>query len=59
MTGTLAGLIVCLLIYAKRPRVEVKVETPDARRRRAAKLPHERGGIGKAANIVVSPESSV
>ena len=49
------GLIDWLVVFAGRGRQKAREDTPEARRIRASKLAHERGGITKAAIALISP----
>ena len=53
--GELTGLVDCLVVFAGRSRQKAWEDTPEARRIRASRLPHERGGIAKAASALISP----
>ena len=44
-----------LVVFAGRSRQKAREDTPEARRVRAIKLAHQRGGITKAASALVSP----
>ena len=48
------GLIGWLVVFAGRSRQKAPEDTPEARRMRASKLAHERGGIPKAASALIS-----
>ena len=52
--GDLAGLIDWLVVFAGRSRQKEREDTPEARRVRASKLAHQRGGITKAASALIS-----
>ena len=52
--GELTGLIDWLVVFAGRSRHKAREDTPEARRIRASKLAHERGGIAKAASALIS-----
>ena len=56
--GNLAGLIDWLVVFAGRSRHKSPEDTPEARRQRASKLAHERGGITKAVNVLTSPAAA-
>ena len=56
--GELTGLIDWLVLFAGRSRQKAREDTPEARRTRASKLAHERGGITKAANALISPPAA-
>ena len=56
--GELTGLIDWLVVFAGRNRQKVREDTPVARRIRASKLAHQRGGITKAANALISPPTA-
>lgn len=56
--GNLDQLVDWLLFHARRPRAQAELDTPEAHRRRAAKLTHERGGISKVAGVLVFPGAS-
>ena len=45
-------------VFEGRRRQKVREHTPEARRIRASKLPHERGGITKAASALISPPAA-
>ena len=51
----LTGLIDWLVVFAGRSRQKAREDTPEARRRRASKLAHQRGGVTKAASALISP----
>ena len=51
--GELTGLIDWLVVFAGRSRQKAREGTPKARRIRASKLAHERGGITKAASALI------
>ena len=53
--GGLTGFIDWLVVFARRSRQKAREDTPEARRTRATKLAHERGGITKAASALISP----
>ena len=46
------------MLFAGRNRQKAREDTPEARRTRASKLAHERGGITKAANALISPPAA-
>ena len=52
------GLIDWLVVFAGRSRQKPRDDTPEARRQRACKLAHERGGITKAVNALTSPRAA-
>ena len=54
--GELMGLIDWLVRFAGRRRQKPTKDAPKARRIRASKLAHERGGTTKAASALVSPQ---
>ena len=54
----LTGLIDWLVVFAGRSRQKEREDTPEARRTRASKLAHQRGGITKAASALVSPPTA-
>ena len=54
----MAGLIDLLIVFAGRSRHKSLEDTPEARRQRASKLAHERGGIAKAANALTYPAAT-
>ena len=56
--GELTGLIDCLVVFAGRSRQKAREDTPEARRIRASKLAHQRGGITKAASALISPPAA-
>ena len=41
------------MVFTERSRQKAREDTPEARRIRASKLPHERGGITKAASALI------
>ena len=51
--GELTVLIDLLVVFTERSRQKAREDTPEARRIRASKLPHERGGITKAASALI------
>ena len=53
--GELTGLIDWLVVFAGDSRQKARKDTPEARRIRASKLAHERGGITKTASSLISP----
>ena len=52
------GLIDWLVVSAGRSRQKAREDTPEARRIRASKLAHQRGGITKAASALISPPAA-
>ena len=52
--GELTGLIDWLMVFSGRSRQKAREDTPEARRIRASKLAHQRGGITKAASALIS-----
>ena len=46
------------MVFAGRSRQKAREDTPEARRIRASKLAHERGGITKAASALISPPAA-
>ena len=56
--GELTGLIDWLVVFAGRSRQKAREDTPGARRIRASKLVHQRGGTTKAASALVSPPAA-
>ena len=46
------------MVFAGRSRQKAREDTPEARRIRASKLAHQRGGITKAASALVSPPAA-
>ena len=46
------------MVYAGRSRQKARKDTPEARRVRASKLAHERGGITKVASALISPPAA-
>ena len=52
------GLIDWLVVFAGRSRQKAREDTLEARRIRASKLAHERGGINKAASALISPAAA-
>ena len=56
--GELTGLIDWLVVFAGRSRQKARENTPEARRIRASKLAHQRGGITKAASALISPPAA-
>ena len=52
--GELTGLIDWLVVFAGKSRQKALEDTPEARRIRASKLAHQRGGITKAASALIS-----
>ena len=52
--GELTGLIDWLVVFTGRSRQKAREDTLEARRIRASKLAHERGGITKAASTLIS-----
>ena len=53
--GGLTGLIDWLVVFARRSRQKSREDTHEARRTRASKLAHDKGGITKAASALISP----
>ena len=53
--GELTGLIDWLVVFVGRSRQKAREDTPEARRIRASKLAHQRGGITKATSALISP----
>ena len=56
--GELTGLIDWLVVFAGRSRPKAREDTPEARRVRASKLAHQRGGITKAASALIFPPAA-
>ena len=56
--GEVTGLIDGLVVFARRSRQDAREDTPEARRIRARKLGHQRGGITKAASALISPPAA-
>ena len=56
--GELTGLIDWLVVFAGRSRQKAREDTPEARRIRASKLAHQRGGITKTASTLISPSAA-
>ena len=56
--GELTGLIDWLVVFAGRSQQKAREDTPEARRIRASKLAHQRGGITKAASALISPPAA-
>ena len=54
----LTGLIDWLVVFAGRSQQKAREDTPEARRIRASKLAHQRGGTTKAASAPVSPPAA-
>ena len=54
--GELTGLIDWLTVFAGKSRQKTQEDTPEARRIRASKLAHERGGITIVASALTSPQ---
>ena len=54
----LTGLIDWLVVFAGRSRQKAREDTSEARRIRASKLAHQRGGITKVASAVISPPAA-
>ena len=54
----LKGFINGLVAFAGKIRQKAREDTPEARRIRASKLAHERGGITKAASPLISPPAA-
>ena len=46
------------MVFAGRSRQKTREDTPEARRIRASKLAHKRGGITKAASALISPPAA-
>ena len=46
------------MVFARRSRQKAREDTPEARRIRASKLAHERGGITKATSVLISPPAA-
>ena len=46
------------MVFAGKSRQKAREDTPEARRIRASKLAHQRGGITKAASALVSPPAA-
>ena len=46
------------MVFAGRSRQKAQEDTPEARRIRASKLVHQRGGITKAASALISPPAA-
>ena len=46
------------MVFAGRSRQKAREDTPEARRIRASKLEHQRGGITKAASALISPPAA-
>ena len=56
--GELTGRIDWLVVFAGRSRQKAREDTPEARRIRASKLAHQRGGITMAASALISPPAA-
>ena len=56
--GELTGLIDWLVVFAGRNRQKAREDAPEARRIRASKLAHQRGGITEAASALISPPAA-
>ena len=56
--GKLVGVIDWLVMFAGRSRQKAREDTHEARRKRASKLAHDRGGIIKAAGALISPPAA-
>ena len=56
--GELTGLIDWLVVFAGRSRQKAQEDKLEARRIRASKLAHERGGITNAASALISPSAA-
>ena len=56
--GELADHMDWLVVFAWRSRQTAREDTLEARRIRASKLAHERGGIAKAASALISPPAA-
>ena len=54
----LTGLIDWLVVFAGRSRQKAREGTPKARRIRASKLAHERGGMAKVASALICPPAA-
>ena len=52
------NLIDWLVVFAGRSRQKAQEDTPEARRIRASKLVHQRGGITMAASVLISPPAA-
>ena len=52
------NLIDWLVVFAGRSRQKAREDTREARRIRASKLAHQRGGINKAASALISPPAA-
>ena len=46
------------MVFAGRSRQKAREDTPEARRIRASKVAHQRGGITKAASTLISPPAA-
>ena len=56
--GELTALIDCLVVFAGKIHQKAREHTPEARRTRASKLAHEKGGTTKAASAPISPPAA-
>ena len=56
--GGLTSLIDWLAVFAGRSRQKALEDTPEARRIRASKLAHQRGGSTKTASALISPPAA-
>ena len=56
--GELTGIMGWLVVFAGRSRQKAREDTPEARRIRASKLAHQRGGITKGASALISPPAA-
>ena len=56
--GELTGLVDWLVVFADRSRQKAREGSPEARRIRASKLVHQRGGINKTASALISPPAA-
>ena len=52
------GLLGWLVVFAGRSRQKAREDTPEARRIRASKLAHQRGGTTKAASALIFPPAA-
>ena len=46
------------MVFAGRRRQKAREDTPEARRIRASKLAHDKGGITKPVNVLISPPAA-
>ena len=46
------------MVFAGRSRQKAREDTPEARRIRASKLAHQRGGVTEAASALISPSAA-